>query len=411
VKATKKIKTIRTHFPAKHRDYATLLVDIKQRIRAAQMRATFSANAELVQLYWDIGRTIDHEQQQRGWGTAVIPRLARDLRRQFPEIKGFSERNISRMIAFFRAYPAPSILPQPVAKLTARTKKQPSSAALSILPQAVAKLGNADSSPFDRQLLTQIPWGHHILLMERIKDASTRFWYMRQTVANGWSRNMLAVQISGSVHLRQGHAVTNFDQLLPPAQSDLAHQSLKDPYIFDFLTLEAPFHERELESQLLAHIQKFLLELGQGFAFVGRQFHLRVGGEDFYIDLLFYHLRLRCFFAIDLKTGSFEAEYAGKMNFYCNVIDDQLRHPADQPTIGLILCQDKNRLIAEYSLKGVNKAIGISGYQLTRDLPRQFQSSLPSIDEIETELSAGNKSKRPAKKTRLKCSKTRIRKF
>jgi predicted nuclease of restriction endonuclease-like (RecB) superfamily len=233
--------------------------------------------------------------------------------------------------------------------------------------------------------------------MEKIKDLPTRLWYMQQTVAHGWSRSILTIMIDSRAHERHGRAVTNFDQQLPPPQSDLARQVLKDPYIFDFLTLEEPFHERELETGLLAHVQKFLLELGQGFAFVGRQYHLDVGQDDFYIDLLFYHLRLRCFIVIDLKKGPFKAEYAGKMNFYCNVVDDRLRHPTDQPTIGLILCQNKNRLVAEYALAGVKKVIGVSEYRLTRALPAQLKSSLPSIEEIEAELSAKTAPRRSRK--------------
>lgn len=246
-------------------------------------------------------------------------------------------------------------------------------------------------------VINHIPWGHHILLIERIKDLSVRFWYMRQTLSQGWSRNVLTLMINSDAHLRQGKAITNFDQQLPPSQSDLAAQTIKDPYIFDFLTLEEPFHERELETGLLVHVEKFLLELGQGFAFVGRQYHLDVGREDFYLDLLFYHLRLRCFVVVDLKKGPFKAEYAGKMNFYCNVVDDRLRHPTDQPTVGLILCQDKNRLVAEYALKGVTKAIGVSEYRLTRALPARLKSSLPSIQEIEAELSTNKLPRRSQK--------------
>lgn len=383
-------------------NYPALLEGIKQRIRAAQLRALLRANAELIHLYWDIGRIIAERQGREGWGAAVIPRLARDIRNELPEVKGFSERNIDRMVAFYREYPELGLIsPPPVAKLPATTdSRQPSSSKIgtapateaAILPQAVAKLS---PETIVQPLVAQLPWAHNVLLMQRVKDLPARLWYMQQTVANGWSRNVLALQIAGRAHLRQGKAVTNFADRLPPPQSDLARQALKDPYLFDFLTLEEPFHERELETGLLAHLQKFLLELGRGFAFVGRQYHVVVGEEDFYIDLLFYHLRLRCFIVIDLKKGPFKAEYVGKMNFYCNFVDDRLRHSADQPTIGLILCQDRNRLVAEYALRGVSKAIGVSQYQLTRALPRQFHSSLPSIEEIEAELSAASATKPP----------------
>jgi predicted nuclease of restriction endonuclease-like (RecB) superfamily len=365
-------------------DYPSLLEDIKQRIRTAQVRATLSAKAELIRLYWEIGRAIAGRQRQEGWGAAVIPRLARDLHNEMPDIKGFSERNLKRMIAFYRAYHQHDLrVPQAVALLAG--KDEPA-AFEAIVPRPVAQLDSEDLT--QTTVISRIPWGHHILLLERVKDLPTRFWYMRQPLVQGWSRNVLALMIDGRARQRQGKAVTNFDQLLPPAQSDLATQTLKDPYIFDFLTLEEPSRERELETSLLTQVEKFLLELGQGFAFVGRQYYLDVGEQDFYVDLLFYHLRLRCFVVIDLKKGPFQAEYAGKMNFYCNVVDDRLRHPTDQPTIGLILCQDKNRSVAQYALKGIHKAIGVSEYQLTRELPAKLKSSLPSIKEIEAELAA-----------------------
>jgi len=274
------------------------------------------------------------------------------------------------MLAFYREYQFPdNFLPWGVAK----TEIEP------ILPQPVAKLQNAD-------LLHSIPWGHHALLMEKIKDHSIRFWYMEQTIQNGWSRDVLGLMIKSGVHKRQGKAVTNFKLTLPDPQSDLARQSLKDPYIFDFLTLTEPFNERELETELIKHLEKFLLELGSGFSFVGRQYHLSISNKDFYIDLLFYHLKLRCFVVIELKKGDFKPEYAGKMNFYCSAVDDHLKHPTDQPTIGLILCQTKDRILAEYALRDVHKPIGVSEYELTRALPENLKSSLPSIEEIEAEL-------------------------
>jgi predicted nuclease of restriction endonuclease-like (RecB) superfamily len=253
-------------------------------------------------------------------------------------------------------------------------------------------------------VVAQLPWAHNVILIQKVKDLPTRLWYAGQAFEHGWSRNVLALQIQSQAHRRQGKAVTNFPRTLPPPQSDLAVQLLKDPYLFDFLTLEKPFHERELETGLLRHLQSFLLELGTGFAYVGRQLHLEVGSDDFYLDLLFYHLRLRCYVVIDLKTGPFKPEYAGKMNFYLNAVDALLKHPADQPSIGLILCEEKNRIVAEYALRGMDKAIGVSDYQLTRALPKQLQSALPTIEELETELSPTTppKPKTPAKKRRQK---------
>jgi predicted nuclease of restriction endonuclease-like (RecB) superfamily len=228
--------------------------------------------------------------------------------------------------------------------------------------------------------------GHNILLIQKIKDLNERLWYMRQTIEDGWSRNILDLQIKNNAYKRAAKAVTNFERTLPSPQSDLVQQTLKDPYIFDFLTLDEPFRERELETGLIRHLERFLIELGQGFSFVGRQYHLDIGEKDFYIDLLFYHLKLRCFVVIDLKKGEFKPDYAGKINFYCNVVDDMLKHETDNPTIGLILCQDKNKVLAEYALRGMNKPIGISEYELTRALPEELKSSLPTIEEIEAEL-------------------------
>lgn len=361
--------------------YASLLIEIKTRIQASQVRAILTVNSELVRLYWDIGHMIDARQKHEGWGAGVIPRLARELKNEMPELKGFSERNIGYMIRFAREYGAATILQQPAAKISASAKA----------PQPVTKLRDG--------LLWSIPWFHHVVLMEKVKDLSTRRWYMEQTLVNGWSRNILSMQIEAQAHARQGKARSNFAATLPEHQSDLVQQTLKDPYIFDFLTLTEPFQEHELETALVRHLEKFLLELGQGFAFVGRQYKVEVDGEDFYIDLLFYHLRLRAFVVIELKKGKFKPEYAGKLNFYCNVVNDRLKHAADNPTIGLILCRERSRLLAEYSFAGIDKPIGISTYELTRALPKELKSSLPSVEEIEAELSglAGEKRKKPRK--------------
>ena len=359
------MSTDRTPLPI---HYSGLLAEVRQRIQSAQTQAMLGVNAELIRLYWEIGQMLDARQKSEGWGAAVIPRLARDIRNDLPEVKGFSERNIKRMLAFFREYR--DLVPQPVAPGAAK------------VPQAVAL--------FSSDVLLALPWGHHLLLMEKIKDAETRCWYMQATLSNGWSRNVLQMQIDTVAHVRQGKATSNFALRLPLPQSDLAQQALKDPYLFDFLTLAEPFRERELETGLVSHLEKFLLELGQGFAFVGRQYHIDIGEQDFYIDLLFYHLRLRCYIVIELKRGAFKPEYAGKMNFYCSVVDDVLRHETDTPTIGLILCQQQNEVIAEYALRGVDKPIGVSTFELTRALPSELESSLPSIEQIEQELGCSN---------------------
>lgn len=328
--------------------YSELLGEIKDRIRQGQTRAALSANAEMIFMYWDIGHMILKRQKEKGWGSGVIPRLSADLKNELPEVKGFSERNIGYMIRFAREY---------------------------------------GTYQFLQQLVAKIPWGHNIVLMEKVKELPIRYWYMQQTIEQGWIRDTLASMIKCKVHERQGTSVNNFETRLPSPQSELVRQLIKDPYIFDFLTIEEPFHERELETGLVQHLEKFLLELGSGFAFVGRQYHIEISEKDYYIDLLFYHLKLRCFIVIELKKGDFKPEYAGKMNFYCSVVDDLLRNENDQPTIGLILCQTKDRILAEYSLRDINKPIGVSEYELTRALPDSLKSSLPTVEEIEAEFS------------------------
>lgn len=352
--------------------YPALLADIKQRIGEAQTRAILAVNRELLGLYWDIGRLIDARQKQQGWGAAVIPRLAKDLHNELPEEKGFSERNIKLMAQFYREYPALFI-------------------AIPIGQPAVAQLPEpGQPTEFRQPAVAQIPWAHNVLLMQKVKETTVRQWYAEAVLTNGWSRNVLLMQIESAAHARQGKATSNFALRLPSPQSDLVQQALKDPYLFDFLTLETTFHERELETGLIQHLEKFLLELGQGFAFVGRQHHVEVGEQDFYIDLLFYHLRLRCYIVIELKRGVFKPEYAGKMNFYCSVVDDVLRHELDAPTIGLILCQQQNAVVAEYALRGVHKPIGVSTFELTRALPAELASKMPSIEQIERELGGGD---------------------
>ena len=328
--------------------YGAFVNELKRRVREAQVRAALSVNQELVCLYWDIGRKVLERQRDEGWGTKVIDRLATDLRAEFPEMKGFSARNIKYMRGLAEAWPEESIVQQAVA---------------------------------------QIPWGHNVRILDRVKNPTERIWYIQQTIQQGWSRNVLVHQIESGLYHRQGQAITNFDKTLVSPQSDLANQILKDPYNFDFLSLGEAAHERDLERGLLEHLRNFLLELGKGFAFVGNQYHLEVGGEDFYIDILFYHLHLRCYVVIELKMGEFKPEYAGKVNFYLSAVDEQLKHDTDQPTIGLILCKVKNKLIAEYALRDSGKPIGIAEYQLTQSLPSSIAGELPTIEELESELS------------------------
>ncbi len=328
-------------------EYASLLRDLKRRIRAAQLRAALSVNRELVLLYWSIGRDILTRQKEQGWGSKVIDRLAEDLRKAFPEMTGFSPRNLKYMRAFAGAWP---------------------------------------EEQFVQQAAAQIPWFHNCVLLDHVKRPQEREWYIHQTIEYGWSRNVLVHQIESGLYRRQGKALTNFTQALPAPQSELAQQIIKDPYNFDFLNLGKEAQERELERGLIEHIRDFLLELGVGFAFVGSQYPLDVGGDEFRIDLLLFHLTLRCYIVLDLKMEDFKPEFAGKMNFYLSAVDDLLRHSSDQPTIGIILCKSKNRTVAEYALRDLDKPVGVSQYSLTASLPKQLQGSLPSAEELETEL-------------------------
>jgi predicted nuclease of restriction endonuclease-like (RecB) superfamily len=328
-------------------NYDDFLRDLKERIRSAQVRAALSVNRELVLLYWQLGQDILTRQRQQGWGAKVIDRLASDLQKEFPDMKGFSPRNLKYMRAFAEAYP---------------------------------------NEPIVQEVLAQITWYHNIALIEKLKSPEERLWYAQKTVEHGWSRNVLVHQIETGLHRRLGAALTNFDRTLPKPQSDLAQQLLKDPYNFDFLSLGQEVQERDLERALVNHIRDFLLELGVGFAFVGSQYHLEIDGDDFYIDLLFYHLRLRCYVVIDLKMKEFQPEYSGKMNFYISAVDDLLRHPDDQPTIGIILCRGKKKTIAEYALRDLNKPIGISTYKLKDSLPQTLQDNLPTLEQLEIEL-------------------------
>lgn len=366
--------------------YANLLKNIQSRIRQAQTKAIVAANREMLALYWDIGRLLVAEQEKHGWGAGVLKRLAADIRRKIPEMKGFSERNLKRMTQFYRGYPALFLIgPPAVAQLP------PPKSSKRKDPLAAAQLSGQESvSDKTHHLVAQLPWAHNIVLLQKVKNLPTRLWYMKAALSEGWSRNVLTLMIEATAHKRQGRTITNFDAQLPPLQSDLAQQTLKDPYIFNFLTIDEPFRERELETELVRHIEHFLLELGQGFAFVGRQYHLGLGGDDFYIDLLFYHLKLRRFVVIDLKSGEFKPEYTGKMNFYLSAVDDCLRHPDDKPSIGLILCKSHDRIIVEYALRDIRKPVGVARWQtkLVRALPKAYKGTLPTVEQIEAELRA-----------------------
>jgi predicted nuclease of restriction endonuclease-like (RecB) superfamily len=331
-------------------DYAAWLADLKARIRQERLRVVLASNAVMVLLYWDIGQSILEKQANQGWGSRVIDRLAADLREAFSEMKGFSPRNLKYMRAFAAAWPDRQIVQASLAQLT---------------------------------------WYHHIALLEKLDSPAPRLWYAARTVEHGWSRNILALQIEAQAHRRQGKSQTNFPATLPPQDSDMAVQVFKDPYLFDFLGTDAPRREAELEQGLVEHIQKFLLELGQGFAFVGRQVHLEIGDDDFYLDLLFYHLKLRRYVVIELKARKFQPGDGAQLGMYMTAVDRLLCHADDKPTLGLLLVREKNRVLVEYALGGNTNPISVAEWdtRLTHALPEELQASLPTIEQIEAELS------------------------
>ncbi len=327
--------------------YGRFLDDIKETIQRARLRAATAVNRELVILYWQIGRNILRRQQQDGWGAKVIERLSKDLKQAYPEMKGFSRSNLLYMRAFAQSFPDETVI------------------------QAV---------------LGQITWYHNITLLDKLKTNEERLWYARKTIEHGWSRSALVHQIESGLHQRVGNAVNNFDHTLPQSQSDLARQILKSPYNFEFLELGETAQERDFERALVDHIRDFLLELGVGFSFLGSQYTLEVGGKEYKLDLLFYHVKLHCYVVIDLKMVEFEPEFSGKMSFYIAAVDDLLRSEVDNPTIGIILCKSKNKATVEYALRYIQQPVGVATYRLKDTLPESLQGNLPTIAELETEL-------------------------
>jgi len=336
------------------KEYKDWLVRLKRDFKTSQLKAATKVNSVLLDFYWQMGKDIVEKQKHVNWGQGFLTQLSKDLMSEFPDVKGFSKRNLEQIRRWYLFWTSD----------------------YSIAKQAASQL-------------VQIPWWHNVVIITKCQSIEEASFYVGNTLKYGWSRSVLTHQIESGLWQREGKAISNFDKTLPAVQSDLAQQTLKDPYVFDFLTLTKSHNEKELEQGLTEHIEKFLLELGQGFAFVGRQYNLTVGEQDFFIDLLFYHLQLRCFVVIELKVGEFKPEYAGKMNFYCAAVDDKLKQQQDNPSIGLVLCQTKNKIIAEYALRDINTPIGVSEYQLTQSLPDNLKSSLPSIEMLEAELLEG----------------------
>jgi len=330
------------------RVYRSIFKELETKIRGARSRAVISVNKELVLLYWEIGSTILVHQTQKGWGAKIIDTLAKDLKKSFPNMKGFSSRNLKYMRQFAATY---------------------------------------EDSVFVQEVLAQLSWYHNITLIQKVTNRDIREWYIAKTIEKGWSHSVMVHQIESDLYRRTDkEKITNFPKTLPSPHSELVEKTLKDPYIFDFLILREKANEKDIEEQLVKHITKFLLELGAGFAFVGRQYKIKVGNKEYYIDLLFYHLKLKCYFVIELKSVAFKPEFAGKLNFYLSAVDDMIKSDSDNPTIGLILCKTKDKIEAEYSLRDIHKPIGISEYEITKNIPNELKSTLPTIEEIEEQL-------------------------
>ncbi|MBK7052710.1 MAG: DUF1016 family protein [Rhodoferax sp.] len=329
-------------------EYQEWLSTIKQRIVSVRLRMALAASRELILFYWDLGAMISQKQAQSQWGDKLIAQLSADLHKAFPDIKGLSASNLKYCLRFFQFYSA--------------------------------------DAPIGQQPVDQLPWGHNIQIFTKCDSVVEARFYIQQTLEQGWSRDVLALQLKSNLYARAGKAVTNFSRTLPLPQSDLAQQTLKDPYTFDFMAMTAQFNERDVERQLTQHITQFLLELGKGFAFIGRQYHLEVAGNDYYIDLLFYHVTLKCYVVVELKNRKFIPEYAGKLNFYLSAVDSLLKRSDDQPTIGLLLCRDKNNIEVEFSLRDMNKPMGVSEYTLVEALPDNLKGALPTVEEIENDL-------------------------
>ena len=330
-------------------DYKLFITGIKEQIKKERLKAVLSANSSMILMYWKIGKSILDKQKSESWGSKVIDRMSHDLKESFPDMSGFSPRNLKYMRKFAEAWPDFEIVQRTVA---------------------------------------QIPWRSNITLLDKLKDPKLRLWYAQKTIENGYGKDMLVFQIESKLHLREGNSISNFDNSLPAADSDLAQQSFKDPYMFDFVGNSRQIKEGELEQSLIDHIQKFLIELGQGFAFVGRQVHLELGDNDYYLDLLFYHIKLKRYVVVELKTGKFVPEYISKLNMYLNVVNDVLCQPDDNKTIGLLLVKEKDKVVVEYSLSGFNNPIGVSNWEneIMKAIPENIKSSLPTIEEIEKEF-------------------------
>ena len=361
-------------------NYQTILTNLKEKIRQARFVAIQTVNVQLLSIYSEIGKTILEQEYVEGWGAKTVERLALDLKMEFPDMKGLSPRNLRYMREFAKAYPLFSILQLSEAKSQKGKLVKPKD---QILQPLAAKLADPEIL---QPPVAQIPWTHHTIILDKLKTNAERLFYMQKTLENGWSKSVLKLQIESDLYARQGNAITNFEHTLPTLQSDLARETLKNPYVFDFLNMTEEVQERDLEKALIQHLKKFMLELGRGFAYVGNQKNIVVDGDDFFLDLLFFNYNLNRFVIFELKVGDLKPEFAGKLNFYVNTINQQLKGEQHQPTIGVLLCKTPNKTVIEYSLKGIASPIGVADYELSKALPKQLKSEMPSIAELEREI-------------------------
>lgn len=373
--------------------YKQWVKELKERVRSAQVKAAIAVNSELITLYWELGVMIS--KKENIWGSKLIEQVAKDLKDEFPEIKGLSRSNLYYCKKFYLFYN--EFVQRAVGRLQEHKDKS------KIVQQDVGQLERLQNYPVDQigeetskvqQVVTQIPWGHNILIFTKCKDVKTALFYVQQTIENNWSRTTLKDQLHNALHTRKGNAVSNFKNTLPNPLSELAQETLKDPYVFDFLQLDTAYREKDIENQLIHHVNRFLLELGKGFAFVGQQYPLQVSDKDYFLDLLFYHTRLKCYVVIELKNTRFQPEFTGKLNFYLSAVDSLVKADDDNPTIGLLLCKERDNIEAEFALRDLQKPIGISEYILTKELPDNLKSNLPTIEEIENQLKFDNDDKK-----------------
>lgn len=372
---------------ASNREYAEWLTDLKLKIRRNQVKAAVQVNETLLRLYWEMGREINERQKESQWGSGFLAQLSKDLMAEFPDMKGFSRSNLQHIRSFYAFY----VGVKPICEQAAH--KLVPDVSNGICEQAARKLEIVANDDTTSNIICsipeeifRIPWWHHIILMRKCKTPQEALFYVHKTIEENWSRSVLLNMLDTGLYEANGQAITNFSSTLPVPQGELARETLKDPYVFDFLTMRESYNERELENALTDNITRFLLELGTGFAYVGKQVRIQVGEEEFFLDLLFYHLKLRCFVVVELKTVKFEPSQLGQLGFYVTAVNEQLRHPSDNETIGLLICKTKDKVVAEYALKNAAQPLGISEYQLSRLLPDEIKSSLPTIEEIEAEL-------------------------